>query len=492
MSSSSSSYNNDKSIPYLRDWELNANSTRYDKNLAAPDDEQLVKYWYGWAVLALTAGIFVLCVFLPLVTSRKARKQSFNVYLMYLMIPDFVFSICCGITCLLNAVNGSYYSHWMCNFQQWYCVWGIGANCWLNALITYQLHSLLKCSQQTRRYRIPPPKNVTKHALLVYLYCAFLGSWGLFPQSTSTQDNNDQTNFPYHAIQISGLACIPVEADLASSLFFWLFFMPLFSLIPIFYVIYVAIDIWRRQLLPSRGKRRLLALYFGRIIIVFLVFWGPYFLLNYLLASVVPTWVIYVGGTLSHLQGPVSAGVSLMKPDIWHAVRRFWTCQCDWFREEDSNKESSSIPIIAVSDENNSSSNVIQGDESLVTQSIRTDSLRRHGFIKALQDRASRFIGINPITANAQEESGASESHPLTDPDENSYDGVWPSENGSYVQGADADEDADEDEQGQGDEKEEANPEGKEDFVDQEEGRNMNDDNVHSSDKFTDEAEVKG
>ena len=201
-----------------------------------------------------------------------------------------MFSLLCGLTCLLNAINAGYWSHWMCNFQQWYCVWGIGSNCWLNALITRQLHRLLTSSHERRRYRMPTPQTITIQALGIYAYCAFLGTWGLY----------DREHFPYYAVQLSGLACIPLEANLPSSLFFWLFFMPIFSVIPIGYVLYVSVDIYQRQLLPPRGKRRMLALYFGRIVLVFLALWGPYFLLNYLLATVLPTWVVFAGGTLTH------------------------------------------------------------------------------------------------------------------------------------------------------------------------------------------------
>lgn len=116
--------------------------------------------------------------------------------------------------------------------------------------------------------------------------------------------------------------------------------MPIFSVIPILYVIYVSFDIWRRQLLPPSGKRRLLAVYFGRIVIVFLLMWGPYFLLNYLLAAFLPTWVIFAAGTLSHLQRPISASVCLLKPDIYHAVRRFVACQSCRLTKEDERYES--------------------------------------------------------------------------------------------------------------------------------------------------------
>jgi len=313
----SSSYTN-KAVPLLRDWELNETSTRYEHNLAAPSDGHLEGFWWAWGGVALLAGLFTLTVFLGIVLSKQARRQSFNLYLVYLMIPDIAFSLLCGTSCLLNAVKGQYWSHWMCNFQQFYCVFGIGANCWLNAVIARELHKLLRYSHQRRRYVHPTRQTVTRQALAVYLYCAFLGTWGLI----------DRANFPYHAVQIRGLACIPVEVDPSSSLFFWLAFLPLFAGIPMVYVMYVGFTVWKRQLLPPSGKRRLLVVYFGRIVVVFFAMWGPYFLLNYIFAAWLPTWVIFAGGFFSHFQGPASAGLSLLKPDIGQAYKRLFRCKC--------------------------------------------------------------------------------------------------------------------------------------------------------------------
>ena len=57
----------DKAIPFLRIDELNANSSRYDHLVAAPPDEQLVKYWYAWAALAYANGLFSFLIFLSVV-----------------------------------------------------------------------------------------------------------------------------------------------------------------------------------------------------------------------------------------------------------------------------------------------------------------------------------------------------------------------------------------------------------------------------------------
>ena len=307
-----------KGKPMLRTWELNENSTRYDQLLAAPSDETMHKYWIGWAAIAIAVGLSSLVVFLGVVSSRKARENAFNVYLLYLMIPDFTFSLLCGVTCALNAANGGYWSEWMCNFQQFYVIFGIGANAWLNAAVSHQLYKLLRFSYQRRKYQSPSRAYVTKQAIAVYLYCAFLGCWGFI----------EKENFPYHIGAPSGLACLPIETDKQSTIFFWLCFFPLFVGIPIAYVAYVSYEVFLGgKLLPPTGKRRILTVYFFRLILVFLVMWIPAFILMFIAATWLPPWAHYAGGTWSHLQGAVSAGVSLYKPDIWDAVVQFVTCQ---------------------------------------------------------------------------------------------------------------------------------------------------------------------
>jgi hypothetical protein len=324
----------EKGQPPLRIWELNENSTRYDNLVAAPSDEDLIQYWLAWAGVASFVGIFTLIVFLGVLSSRKALRNPFNVYLLYLMVPDIMFSLLCGITCTLNAVNGEYWSSWMCNFQQWYCVFGIGANAWLNAVITQQLHTMLRFSHQRRRYKSPTRIQVSKQALAVYFYCAFLGTWGLI----------DNENFPYHTGLTVGLACLPIERDTQSTIFFWLCFFPLFVGIPVVYVVYVCYDVMVvRKLLPPKGKRRVLSVYFFRLIMVFLIMWLPTFIVLFVAAPWLPTWAHFAGGTWSHLQGAVSAVVSLFKPDIWNAVQRFLTCQCGIVEERDSDRRRAGI-----------------------------------------------------------------------------------------------------------------------------------------------------
>jgi hypothetical protein len=56
------------------------------------------------------------------------------------------------------------------------------------------------------------------------------------------------------------------------------------------------------KLLPPSGKRRLLAIYFGRLCLVFIIMWIPAFIVMFVATEWLSPWVDWVGGTWSHLQ----------------------------------------------------------------------------------------------------------------------------------------------------------------------------------------------
>ena len=90
------SLSRDKAIPFLRQDELDGNSTRFEHMVAAPEDEVLVKYWYSWVFIALACGFFSFFVCMSVTVDQKVRSKPFNLYLIYLMIPgtsEICFSI---------------------------------------------------------------------------------------------------------------------------------------------------------------------------------------------------------------------------------------------------------------------------------------------------------------------------------------------------------------------------------------------------------------
>lgn len=318
--------------PPIRNWELNSNSTRYDHLVAAPSDTDLRRMWILWSTLQIIVVIFVASVFTAVLVSRRARRNPFNIYLIFLFLPDLFYCAACTITCVLNAAVGHYYSPQMCQFQSFYLVFATCANSWLNAAICRQLHLMLRSSHVRRKYMVPSRTKIAKEACIVYLWACFVASWALIGRGF----------FPHRTGSVIGTACMPLEYDFDSSMFFFLFFMPCLALIPQFYVAYVSFDIWNRGLLPPVGKRRILAIYFIRIVAVFVVMWLPVLFLTWVGTNWAGPWVFWFAGSWSHLQAAVSAAFSLCKPDIWKAYKSILTCRVQIERNSGSDSTVSS------------------------------------------------------------------------------------------------------------------------------------------------------
>lgn len=302
----------------LRAWDINENSTHYDQLVAAPSDSDLFKMWSSWAALTFLTGIITTAVLIPVVTSKKAMRNPFNLYLVFLMLPDACVAFACALSCTTNAMAGHFTSDWGCYLQSFYLVFSIGTNCWLNALITWHIWRMLSSSQNFRRYKPPTHKRILKETALVYLYGAFLAGMGML---------NDVSWWPHKTQLVIGAACLPMDFSTGSTVFFYCCFFPLLFGIPVSYVCYVIYQIWKQGMLPPPGRRRTLAIYFIRLAVVFLGMWAPGLLFMFVLPhAFAHPWLFFGGGSWSHLQGFASTVVSLMKPDIQEAVKSFWCC----------------------------------------------------------------------------------------------------------------------------------------------------------------------
>ena len=88
----------------------------------------------------------------------------------------------------------------------------------------------------------------------MYTGCTIMGLLSFIPILPTTVD------------ALFGFVCVPMEYDFPSTMFMWLFFVPLYFGIPSMYVIYVFTNVLWRTLLPPRGGRPELAVYFFRIV----------------------------------------------------------------------------------------------------------------------------------------------------------------------------------------------------------------------------------
>ena len=268
----------------IYEWQLNENSTRYDVARAwASSDALSIKFSILATVNAFVSAASLLLI-VAILRKPEIRRNSFNLYVLFIAIPDFIASFSCFLTCVMSAPKAEYYSEAMCGYQAFYLTFAFTANAWLNGVIMYQVHTLLKYSQNRRRYFPPTRKQVFCHVAAVYIYALI---WGMLA-------GFNIPGMPLKAHAYYGYACFPMEADDTLTWFFYFVFCPLTILIPCTYAFGVMFHIYWYKLLPSDGRHRTIALFLVRIIAVYFLAWYPFLVITILGSFVeMSSWITY-------------------------------------------------------------------------------------------------------------------------------------------------------------------------------------------------------
>lgn len=246
-------------------------------------------------------------------------NSPFNWYLLFISIPDFLAAFFCFWTCVLSIQKGEYFGEAMCGFQSFYLTWAFTSNTWLNARIVYEIHKLLRFSNIRKRYVPPTKKDVKIQAAGVYLYSLF---WAILA-------GFNFKGFPMESGNHRGFACYPIDTE--GSVWFTLgVYMPLTILIPSFYAVVAMLHIWKRKLLPPAGRRRRIALFLIRVIVVYLGVWGPFLVVYFLLYAIdLNPWYQFSISMLSHLQGMITSILCYnTDDDLKASMKRVMRCRC--------------------------------------------------------------------------------------------------------------------------------------------------------------------
>jgi hypothetical protein len=269
---------------------------------------------------------------------RRRRRQAtvsqqdytcYNLYLVYLAVPDIFLNI------FILALYGRYVDQkWNPSFGG-YIVDSVlweqrkpldnsfilacsAANTYLNAIIAFEVYTLLDSSHNAIRHAPPGILNVSMKAVAVYAIACivFLLRWFL-----------DDTK------------CSPKLQAI-------IYFMASTG-IPMVYLLYVSAVIYRRGLIPSTtGKLKVISLYFLRIILVFIFLWLPGMIL--LALSRKPYDQIHISDynpkyfsvalIFCSLQPILSTCMAMTKPDVRKSVFNLLSLPISWcFRLKEDN-----------------------------------------------------------------------------------------------------------------------------------------------------------
>jgi hypothetical protein len=115
-------------------------ATRWDYLEVVPDDDNvLVIMWWLTGSVCLFVTIAITIVLLAILKSKPAMKFGFNVYLVALMIPDWIHTSQSALIWYLSAMSDRYIGQAACYYQSWFTYFGLGGTAWINAIVAYEL-----------------------------------------------------------------------------------------------------------------------------------------------------------------------------------------------------------------------------------------------------------------------------------------------------------------------------------------------------------------
>jgi len=282
-----------------------ADGSRWAEMRTSLPAEWLHRYWITWAFTAEAAALASAVVIASILCSRSLRSQAFNKMIVGLAIPDFVFSFICGIACALNAHNHSYFGgDSACNLQSVYVIFGFAGSMWMNSLIAYELRRLATSLGQGEAYLPPSGGAVVVRILCIYLLSLFIALLVVIP------------GVPAEAGSHRGLACLPMEYDVKSTIFHWTVTMNLMLVVPLVIILWNFWQAYKSSPLSMKSNNvdRAVFVFFARLMALFVFMWVPSGFLIWMVP--LSQHIAYYGGLLSHAQGFVSSFLYMMKPDI--------------------------------------------------------------------------------------------------------------------------------------------------------------------------------
>jgi len=141
--------------------------------------------WMIAVELAVAISCLVMCgvgIFF-MVSIFRLRKFTFNLYIIFAILPD---SLCIGIlgVCLFyEALHGGFMLLFLCEWMCFQCFFFLLANLYVNAVIAKEVLALVQSSYHRKRLPPPPTSKVLRQVGLIYACMALFSGWLVAPLS---------------------------------------------------------------------------------------------------------------------------------------------------------------------------------------------------------------------------------------------------------------------------------------------------------------------
>jgi len=282
------------------------NGTHYqDGPDTSPIDHR--NFFISIVILAAVSAISCAVVIGSVLWSKKASASGFNLYLIFLLIPDLLFNIRQCIVNILILKAGVFPLKYHCMIGAFTTVSYVMINLWMNVLIAHEVYQMLQHSHQAKRYKPSSPRIVFCRVSIVYIISIIFSMLTLF-------------NTPLIDGRLDSKNCIPTFFGSGFESFIARYAINVLAhFLPCIYLIYIAVIVRKNNLLPPGGKSRFLALFFFRVAIITVCFTA-----TGLMVILVDSLYIFLVITI--IQGILVSLTSLQKEDIYAAVKDTFFC----------------------------------------------------------------------------------------------------------------------------------------------------------------------
>lgn len=273
-------------------------------------DETTVNINYLICVLVLSSLSAISCcaVVGSILCSKQARAQGFNLYLVFLLMPDICLCAWQIVTKILVLQNGARRFQFECVVGRMVSVAYCTINFWINVLVANDIYQMLKKPIARRDYKPVSSKTLICRVFIVYVLSLIVTI--IFTFNTK----------PFMDLRIDPKECNTKGYDTQTILTGYCLTVFAFGLPPIYHT-YVFCIVLKKKLLPPTGVNRFLSIYFLRI-----MFFSVFFTILGILTMFVRDSAFFLIFLVS--QGMIVALMSFQKKDIRIAVRDafFWCC----------------------------------------------------------------------------------------------------------------------------------------------------------------------
>jgi hypothetical protein len=265
-------------------------------------------------IVSLGAFFFVIAI-----ASAPNSLSSFNMYLIFIILPDAMLNGIVGISLFWEASHEGTYTSAFCKARNSFSFFYYFTNLYMNAVVAREINILVQNSYRRIRTRPPPFRKVAGQIIGVYLLAALLAAWCLLEVRWSPYTITDAV---YCNPSTGSPTDDPVFTEWTGTLVGLAMVGP-----PFIYVFWVGWHVWKSNLLPIKGRTRALSLYFFRIVLVFFCFYIPSISIAFIYFNI-PTdyhsirfWMLWVFTLLIPLQCIVTLKLVMTKDDINKAIR---------------------------------------------------------------------------------------------------------------------------------------------------------------------------